>query len=405
MNQPLRANDPRLPALRARLYTLLRLALRRRVLDTAIGLGTVAHVWPFLHQVWHLALVETHLAALTERLLPALAQTFSAESVHHLRETDAPRGHVDWQATLRHRLHAPHSRDVVQRTVHRSFATPENRFVALVLDWAETVAQHVAPHLAALGIPQGVHLLHELRTLRTQPPWCWLPVGGALSPQEQARLAEIVARQPAYAALWQWWQRAHQMAHLEDADQITRFPNEDPDRLYEVLVLLELVLALSEQVPIAQQRPLFEEAPAYAAPTFSALTSAGLLHLFYQRSAPLKAYRRLPAVRGLPDIVLQWDESGRLMLLDAKNYAPGHHSEALYKMLGYFYNFGYPDHFEKIAGGALAFSTEEREGRGLCAWHEGTGQALFSFVVPPLPDDAYTGMHEFVAWVMRTGGV
>ncbi|RME11121.1 MAG: hypothetical protein D6802_07565 [Ardenticatenia bacterium] len=402
MNQPLRANDPRLPAVRARLYALLRLALHRRLLDAAIGVGAPLQTWPFIHTAWHLALLETHLAALVETVLPTLAHALSAESERHRHETDTPHGHVDWHATLRHRLHAPQSQNVIQRRVLRSFDTPENRFVAFVLDWAEIVARQTAPHLAALGVVEGAHLLNTLRDLRRQPPWCWLPAsGGALTPQEQARLSAITGRHPAYAALWRWWQQAQRFAQIEDEPHKSRLPEEDPDRLYEVLVLLELVLALSEEVPLVQQRPLFTTTPDYTAPTFTAETPHGALHLFYQRSAPLNTYRRLPTVRGLPDIVLQWAASGRMVLVDAKNYAPGHHSEALYKMLGYFYNFGYPDRFAAIAGGALAFSTEEREGRGLHAWHTGEGQALFSLVVPPLPDETYTGLREFVAWVLR----
>ncbi len=102
------------------------------------------------------------------------------------------------------------------------------------------------------------------------------------------------------------------------------------------------------------------------------------------------AQRSLADIWGVPDIVLQLPGAPpSYVILDAKNYGPSGHTQALYKMLGYLYQFGYDPRgthaFERIHAGVLAFPTEEREGRALRHWQRDlpSAQAVLSFVLPP----------------------
>ncbi|MDQ4077368.1 MAG: hypothetical protein M3220_14115, partial [Chloroflexota bacterium] len=182
-------------------------------------------------------------------------------------------------------------------------------------------------------------------------------------------------------------------------------PALEADLLFELLLLFELVAALARHLPVRQSRALAEDSQA---PSFVAQTPQGQLLVYYQTGSMFAQQRSLVDIWGVPDIVLQLPgEPPSYVILDAKNYGPSDHTQAIYKMLGYLYQFGYDPTgthaFDRVLAGILAFPTEEREGKGLRNWQRNLpgAQAVMSFVLPPLSDAEYTGLDDLVSWLLE----
>lgn len=406
VNTPLTPSDERLPAVRARALTLIRSLWRAGVLRVPTHDSHMPGIWPFLPQVLHLLRVELLGRELLETVLPAVERYLRAGGEWQHEETRLPAGNpVVWPATWQrwHRT-LPGDPTVVVRTWQRAFGLPENLLAVLALERVFSSAGHVAAPLRAAGMADTVNIADRVRETQQQPPWCWIEVDGEpahIVRSAHERIEQLGNRQPAYGQLLAWWHRFHARRTTIQGTVAVENPTVEPDLLYELVILLELVFALSRHYPVRQVRPLAGADADPTAPLFEASTAAGTLEIYYQTGSMFSAQRRLKDVWGTPDIVVALQQPVRYVVIDAKNYGPANHSDALYKMMGYLYNFGFPNSFERISAGVLAFPTVDREGAGLHAWHPDQEQALFSIVVPPLPSDRFTGMSELIRWIVE----
>lgn len=406
VNAPLTSDDARLPAVRARTLTLIRSLWRAGILRVPVCDSPIPGVWPFLPQVLHLLRVELLGRELTETILPAVERHLRAGGEWRHEETRLPAGGpVVWPATWQHwHRTLPGDPTVVVRTWQRAFGLPENRLAVLALEHVLSAAQQVAAPLRAAGMADATDISDNVRDTRERPPWCWIEAGDEpahIVCHARERIQRLGNRQPAYAQLLTWWHRFHARRTTTQGAIALEDAGAEPDLLYELLVLLELVLALSRHGPVRQVRSLAGADADPTAPLFEASTAAGTLQIFYQTGSMFTAQRRLKGVWGTPDIVVALPQPTRYVVIDAKNYGPANHTDALYKMMGYLYNFGFPNSFEHISAGVLAFPTVDREGAGLHAWHPDQEQALFSIVVPPLPTDRFTGMTDLARWIVE----
>lgn len=405
MNQPLTPDDPRLPLVHARLLTLARSLLRAGQLEVdGSGAPAPSPALRLLQPV--LARLRRELLAeeLLEGLLPEIERQMVSDGTLERNErglhAEQP---VDWPATWRRPAGRPPA--VVTRRWERNLGGPENRLAAAAL---AALSQPVLPPAGWLLSPRELATLDDLRhralAARRRPPWHQIPAPAGITPALVAQVEARRPRRPACRALAIWARAWLAVPHVRPGARPLPAPALEPDTLFELLVLLELIEGLARHLPVRQCRPL---SGAAGEPIFRARAPQGDLLIFVQSGAPLAAGRSLADIRAIPDIVIQLPcAPARYILVDAKNYGPSNHAQAVYKMLGYLYQYGYdgagPHHFDRILGGVLLFSTDEREGHGLRHWHDpapGT-QAVLSGVLPPVPDDAYRGMAALVEWIV-----
>ena len=110
-------------------------------------------------------------------------------------------------------------------------------------------------------------------------------------------------------------------------------------------------------------------------------------------------------MRGTPDVVIRI--GGRTILGDMKNYAPRNYTQAIYKMLGYLYNFGYPHRWNEIDAGVLFFPepSEQHPGFRVLEPRLEVGlrhQDIGSLIIPPggLTPRADSHTERFVTFVL-----
>jgi hypothetical protein len=324
-------------------------------------------------------------------------------------EPDAP---VDWPATWRRNVSQPMGGTLVLRRWERRLRLPENLLAHRVLHELATDAAHAARTTATPIEAAPLRQLHERATRQlARPPWRNMgPVvrEDATLRQAEQRIRLRLAPFPAYGQLLAWWQQWSGWHQPESGARSSSTDPWDPaleaDWLFELLLLFEILALLSRHLPVHQLRSLNENSQQ---PLFLATTPEGPLLVYYQTGSMFAAQRSLDEIWGIPDIVLQLPGvEPSYVILDAKNYGPDGHTQAIYKMLGYLYQFGYDPGgthtFDRVHAGVLAFPTEEREGRGLRNWQQELpgAQAVMSFVHPLLPDEQYTGLDEFVGWLL-----
>ncbi len=409
VNLPLQPGDERLPAVRARLFLLVRSLWKAGVLQVPLALGPDdAPALQLLHPLWQRLRVELLGERLLRDVLPAIERHLSSEGEPRREESGlSPHAPVDWPATWRRNLRRPGETVLVLRHWERNFHLPENQlaFHALL-----SLAQNAEIALRSALSPAEAAPLRRLRDdaqrhLR-QPPWRTFNADGAEAwvSEAETRIRQTLPHRPAYTALLAWWQQWQVWHQPCGGDHPLLDPALEPDLLFELLLLFELVFTLAQHFPVRQSRPLGGDSRA---PLFTAETGRGPLLLFYQTGTMFAEQRSLEEIWGIPDIVLQLPGNlSTYVILDAKNFGSNNHTQAIYKMLGYLYQFGYDaagtHRFERIHAGILAFPTDEREGHALRNWqrHSPDAQAVMSFVLPPLPDERYTGLQAFVDWLV-----
>jgi hypothetical protein len=342
-------------------------------------------------------------------LLPAIERQLASMGELRRQESSlSAHAPVDWPATWRRTLTRPGNTGLITRHWERQLDLPENRLAyhalqALAVDAAAaasavTSRQEAAPLLS---------LSERARRSLQRPPWRYFAVGAQEAPLQEAagRIRKNLPHRPAYGALLAWWQQWQMWHQPATGARPLLDPALEPDWLFELLLLFELVTALARYFPIRQNRALGGDSRI---PAFVARTPRGPLSIFYQTGSMFASSRSLTEIWGIPDIVLQLPGAlPSYVILDAKNYGPKGHTEAIYKMLGYLYQFGYDPSgshaFHRIHAGVLAFPTHDREGHDLRNWQRDLpgAQAVMSFVLPPLADARFTGLDDLVAWLIE----
>lgn len=420
-NQPLLPHDDRLPAVRARLFLLVRSLWKAGIVRVPLTLqgGEMFPALQLLHPLWRRLRVELLGEQLLRDVLPVIERQLASEGeLIYSPSRLPPRAPIDWPATWRRQVSRPVLEEASLTVRHwvRLLELPENllALVALQALWADlnsTLQQPLSEQEAA-----PLHALFARTSQRLRrPPWRYLAHQFPRA-REKAFVAEIViaatqrirerlGTRPAYVALLAWWQQWQQWRQPITGPHSLFDPALEPKWLFELLLLFELVATLARHLPLRQTRALAERSTI---PVFTAQTAQGTLAIYYQTGSMFKTQRSLTDIWGIPDIVIRLpNEKPSYVILDAKNYAPKGHTQAIYKMLGYLYQFGYSatgeHHFDQVQAGVLAFSTNEREGNALRHWQRSSpnAQAVMSFVLPPLPDERFTGLDEFVRWLLN----
>ncbi|MGH2544639.1 MAG: hypothetical protein ACRDIB_17745 [Ardenticatenaceae bacterium] len=407
-DQPLHSEDERLPTVRARLFLLVRSLWKAGILQLPLALEVGdAPALQLLHPLWRRLRIELLGERLLRDVLPAIERQLASAGELQREESGLnPRAPVDWPATWRRALSHPAERSVITRRWERTIDLPENHLAYHALQ-ALAAESSMAAAPAARQEAALLRSLHEhARRRLEQPPWRRFVPGQREAPVREAakRIRRNLAQRPAYGALLAWWQQWQAWRQPIAGTQSLLDPALEPDWLFELLLLFELVRALARYFPVRQSRALGGDSRA---PAFVAHTVHGPLLIFYQSGAMFAAGRSLLEIWGVPDIVLQLPSAiPSYVILDAKNYGPKGHTAAIYKMLGYLYQFGYDpggSHtFHHVHAGILAFPTDDREGPGLHNWQRDLprAQAVMSFVLPPLADERFTGLSELVAWLV-----
>jgi hypothetical protein len=337
---------------------------------------------------------------LLDDVLPAILQRLSFSSTRQ-REAHPHyvRGSMDWQATYRdawrHGQVTPAT--LLSRRPWRIYATPENLLAAQTLvcvrrdvsrllgerrtylhDEEAARLRSLAGRLErSLRVPQ----LGELAS--TLPP----PLGEGMETDAARRLEQEVRRRVgqdhrlrAYLALLDW-RRTWRAYLTEAAGEVLSLPfwKLTDDELYELMVLLELVSTFSAHGERARQTrgrrgagdPVFE----------LRLRDGRDLAIWFQSAQGLESFTE---VTGRPDLVIRI--GSRTVIADAKHYRRARdYTEALYKLMGYLYSFGYPDRWAAIDGAAVVFPNPDPErhpGFRLLARTRPGRQWLASLIIP-----------------------
>ena len=426
MNQPLHHADERLPAVRARLFLLVRSLWKSGVVQVPLALQKgESQGLQLLHPLWQRLRVELLGQQLLRDILPAIERHLISEGQLERKEGSlTPNGPVDWPATWRRQLARPTNSPIITRHWTRSLDLPENHLAYYALKAVAHDAQAALSRLSNVAHSFASADYAPLRQLRDQThlrlqrqPWNKLLAKRSEHLKKSwlrftknpttflAHRSSHLSGYPAYIALLAWWQQWQGWQQPITGEHNLLDPELEPKWLFELLLLFEVVAALAKYFPIRQTRAL---AQGSQQPAFVAQTPSGPLALFYQTGKMFNKQRSLKDIWGIPDIVLRLPgNEPTYLILDAKNYGPSAHTQAIYKMLGYLYQFGYnatgEHHFNKVLAGVLAFSTNEREGYQLRNWQETApnAQALMSFVLPPLPDEQFTGLQELITWLVE----
>jgi hypothetical protein len=401
--RPLQGEQARLRARQRTLY--LAASLLRRGFDPDVGsaaLGEHPNL-RYLHRFVSLVRLVIHAETLFTEILPAIRDrlTFRADRYVERRPFQA-RGAVDWAITLREGwTRAERAPTIlVSRRPNRDYATPENVLTALTLATVRADAGRLLHTSSQQLDPTEVDLLRRVvaaseRTARV-PQLRTLdmaldedlradPFGVRAAALETDTLERARHRPRAmgpYRELVEW--RRRYRSWLTDAQRSsTRLPYwaADDNQLYEVLVLFELANAFSGRAVRSVQRRAMGSPHR---PVFSfRLPDGRELELWYQSSHGLNTYTE---VRGVPDVIFRIH--GRTILGDMKNYSVHGYTQAVYKMLGYLYNYGYPDRWSDIDAGVLFFPSPK---------------------VPRFPGfrilDSVEGLQDVGALIISPGGV
>ncbi|MBA3532558.1 MAG: hypothetical protein H0T73_11595 [Ardenticatenales bacterium] len=406
---PLRAGDERLPAVRARLFLLVRSLWKAGMVQVPLTLEpSDVPSFHLLHPLWQRLRVELLGEQLLRDILPAIERHLASEGdLRREESTLTPNAPVDWPATWRRGLGRPADAPLVTRRWERNLHLPENYLAHRAL---RALAQDSDVALHSATSPEEAAPLRRLREQASRrlqrPPWHSFRAddGEVLLREASERIRRALPQRPAYGPLLAWWQQWQNWQQPSPGNQPLLDPALEPDWLFELLFLFELVAALAQHFPIRQGRALGGRSRA---PVFIAQSASGPLMLHYQSGSMFSGQRSLAEIGAIPDIVLQLPGAEpQYVILDAKNYGSSGHTQAIYKMMGYLYQFGYDpagEHrFEQTLAAILAFPTAEREGEGLRHWQREMpgGQSVMSFVLPPLPDERFTGLNEVVAWLL-----
>ena len=199
--RPLTPGDPRLPAVRARLFTLVRSLARQGVLALPLavesGPPTALHLLPAL---WQRLRVELLGPPLLDQLIPDIERRVAStgERVQRVEHQLSPRASVDWPATWRQSLQRPHLQRVVTRHWARQLDLPENQLAAAALRAVAGEATRAASDLPPGEERHALTVLHaRAERKRHALPW------RSIQPLDEAGVAAALpALDQAYLPAW-----------------------------------------------------------------------------------------------------------------------------------------------------------------------------------------------------------
>jgi hypothetical protein len=345
----------------------------------------------FIERLRRLLVLKTLLGRLTREILPRIhRKTGFDASCRYEAHPWQIRGVLEPRRTLKASpgaLLLPQMVTYVSRRPERAFDTPENRLVVLTL--LDVIAD--AERLLRLpGLhPEEARLLQDgrrdgRRLLRYGLFHRLVEEVERIRAGQNGRTTrdrlEQEARQridtrrrsvhDGYRDLLAWRRQYEDLSLVRaGTEAIPMARAVTPERGYELLVLLEVLLRLGRHGRVQQTGDLSPPARRPARPVFVCRFFDGDgWEIYFQSAHPVRDHRRVRPLVGIPDLVIRNPATGRLLLGDAKLYTATSYGGALFKMMGYLYQFGYPDAFDRVAGGALFLPDRVGQESGWAVW-------------------------------------
>ena len=395
--------------MKARIVHLVIGLFKRGYLDCALPVSLETQ--PALHlaeRLRRLLKLQIMTATLTDSIIPKIRRRISFVS-ERTTETQRYRirGALDPIKTLKANTYmstTPVLTNLVGRRPVRDFHTPENLLTVYTLLRVKDDADHLLddPSIASHMDRRERQILHGIRrkcrfALRTGifarliPEVSQIQYGASarseidrLIGQAYERVGRMRGFQEGYRALLTW-QEDYATDNISTPGTAYTAPFREitPDRAYELLALLEVLLCIGKNGRIRQRET---RSGRTTQPAFECRFKDGdRWEIFVQTALPLRDVRYFPHLVGIPDIIIRNPATGRILICDAKQYTISSYGVAFYKMMGYLYQFGYPDAFSKVAGGVLFVPKNIGQEPGWTIW-AGTGapdrQALATLTIP-----------------------
>ena len=346
---------------------------------------------------------------LTETIIPCIFRriSFQSEQIFESRRLSL-RGTLDPVRTIHanaQKVVTPVLLDLVGKRPTRNFNNPENMLTVLVL------LQIIQDTDRFLQSPDIISLLHArersiLQSLGTRCRFVlrshilkrFIQVTRPYQMSNQTKqikfLVEVEERinkqkqdMEGYRMLIRWY-REYLLLNLTDPGLAYQAPagRLSSDRAYELLVLLEMLTGLG-RYGYARQRSIHTGSHSQnrSADFECRFFDGDRWEIYIQTSGPLRSHRYLSKLTGIPDMVIRNPITGRIMICDAKEYTTTSFGTAFFKMMGYLYQFGYPEAFDSVAGGLLFVPRRISHQPDWTVW-AGTGnrkkQAIASLTIP-----------------------
>lgn len=292
-------------------------------------------------------------------------------------------------------------------TVERAALTPENVLTTYALTWIERELGFVSSHLAlpAKGAERREvnEALSDLRRIQALPMFaiCAPAVKEVFRRRSERSLVASVERRlsgghvadpRAYREVTVWLRRCLEGIPVTEPGEIEWdfYDDRFDTKLFEIWCLSKLAEAISSAVGLEVPPPNLLRIAGK--PAYRWATAVGVLELFFQRSLSTVDPDRAPqwhrlegggTLRGVPDLVVRGRTLGdvqTLAIVDPKlRQRPSAPTEELYKMLGYFLNFG----LGNAGMGAVVFYSQKSSGLPIYQYQTSEGGALLAVALNP----------------------
>ncbi len=313
-------------------------------------------------------------------------------------------------------------------TIERGALTPENVLTTYALTWIERELRFVTSHLAlpAKGAErrQVNEVLSDVRRIQAVPMFaiCAPAVKEVFRRRSERSLVASVERRlsgghvadpRAYREVTVWLRRCLEGMPVAEPGEIEWdfYDDRFDTKLFEIWCLSKLAEAVSSAVGLEMPPPNLLSIAGK--PAYRWATAVGVLELFFQRSLSTVDPDRAPqwrhhegggALRGVPDLVVRGRTLGdvqTLAIVDPKlRQRPSAPTEELYKMLGYFLNFGLGN-----AGiGAVVFYSQKSSGLPIYRYETAEGGELLAVALNPAGSVAVNeqGISALAGLALRT---
>lgn len=415
-----------LDRMHARIAQLTLWLCDRGYLEYPLGLTVASHPsLQFADRVHRLFKLQTLAGELTGVILPRIRRKIAFRP-GRLSETHRLhiRGALDVPRTMRTGYAAaamPALSEYVSARPSKDFRTPENLLAVVSVRQVMDEAKRLLGDASVL-LPEERRLLHTMirRCMRALRPSIFAgltpetdvqPGRGALERlihEASQSIRQIKGAHNGYQELLDWRARydAFTVTGPEGAYR-TPVRATSPDRAYELLIVLELLVRLSRHARIRQNDPCWRHGSRADAPAFACRFRDGdRWEVYIQSALPVSHQRYLPHLTGIPDMIIRNPATGRLLITDAKQYTRTSYGAAFYKMMGYLYQFGYPAGFDAVAGGVLCVPERIGEEPGWTVWAGGDGQrqALATLTIPAdgiIAEETRRNSDRFLAFAKR----
>ena len=292
-------------------------------------------------------------------------------------------------------------------TVERGALTPENVLTTYALIWIERELRIVTSNLAlpVKGAERRAvnEVLSDLRRIQAVPMFaiCAPAVREVFRRRSERSLVASVERRlsgghvadpRAYREVTAWLRRCLEGLPVAEPGEIEWdfYDDRFDTKLFEIWCLNKLADAISSAVGLDVAPPNLLRIAGK--PAYRWATAVGVLELFFQKALPTVDRDRTPqwrrtegggALQGIPDLIVRGktlSEVQTLAIIDPKlRQRSSVPAEELYKILGYFLNFG----LGSVGIGAVVFYSQKSSGLPTYRYETDAGGELLAVALNP----------------------